>query len=74
MVCCRESVLLVSSSWLTLALDRRKGGLPQGRRGAAKQGGGGHSSGILLGWSIFAANSMYTIDVNISGRDRDQLS
>lgn len=44
-----------------------KGGMLQGderRRGATETEGGVHSSGILLGWSIFAARSVSTIDVN----------
>lgn len=42
--------------------------MPQGnerrRRGATETEGGVHSSGILLGWNIFAARSVSTIDVN----------
>lgn len=45
-----------------------KGGMLQGdewrRREATETEGGVHSSGILLGWSIFAAGSVATIDVN----------
>lgn len=35
-----------------------------GGGGEQQRQGGVHSSGILLGWSIFAASSVSTIDVN----------
>lgn len=41
-------------------LDERR----RTRRGATETEGGVHSSGILPGWSVFAARSVSTIDVN----------
>lgn len=48
-------------------LGQNEGRNSTGREGATLQE-------FRLGWSIFAANSMCTIDVNINGRYRYQLS
>lgn len=70
-VCCSKCILLSSSSCLTPGLggkyreeccrgDERR----RRRRGATETEGGVHSSGILLGWSVFATPLVSTTDVN----------
>lgn len=66
---CTKCVLLSPSTRLALAFEENEGRNAAGGReeeGAAEAEGGVLSSGILLGWNIFAARSVSTSDVNTS--------